>query len=130
MPSTAAGHEIRQMIEGKLAEAGQEEFQNVQVILSGGTTGAAFVLRDEEGEFLTVKAEVKEPPEAIAAESAHEGEEMEECRPSWKRRWSRTLSHDSSWIARKPNSGNWGGTNCWCLAEYDQMLMRKDLDIE
>ena len=44
---------------------------------SGGTTGAAFILQDEEGEFLTVKEEAKEPPEAIAPESPHEGEEME-----------------------------------------------------
>ena len=79
VPTTAAGDEIRQMIEGKLAEDGREPL-NVQVMFSGGTTGAAFVLQDEEGEFLTVQEEHEEPPETIASEPPHEGEETEALR--------------------------------------------------
>ena len=63
VPTMAAGAEIRQMVEGKLVDAGREP-RNVQVVLGGGTPRAAFVLQDEDGEFLTVEEEaVEEPPD-------------------------------------------------------------------
>ena len=76
VPTTAAGDKNQQMIEGKLSEDGRGP-QNIQDILSGGMTAAAFVLQDEEGEIVTVEEGVQEPPEAIAPEFPREGEEME-----------------------------------------------------
>ena len=61
VPTTAAGDEVRQMIEGKLAEEGREP-RNVQVIL-GTTPLDAFVLQDADGTFLTVETEEEAPSE-------------------------------------------------------------------
>ena len=55
VPTTAAGDEIRQMVEGKLVDKGREP-RNAQVVLRGATPQSAFALQDEEGEFLIVEA--------------------------------------------------------------------------
>ena len=55
VPTGASADEIRQMIDGKLSEAGLE-VPNVQVILPTSEPGCEFSLEDEEGKFLTVPA--------------------------------------------------------------------------
>ena len=130
LPTTAAGDEIRQMVEGKLADAGREP-RNVLVRLGSGAPGFAFVLQDEEGEFLTVEEEVEEePPEPAISEHQHEAEEIQTLRAELEAvqventELRYQLDHEKARFR-----GLWQ-TNCQCLAEYDEMLAQKDMEIE
>ena len=73
VPTTAAGEDIRQMVEGKITETGHEP-RNVQVQLAGSTPDCAFSLLDDEGEFLVVEAEqrVDETPDLTDSEPDEE----------------------------------------------------------
>ena len=72
IPTTAAGDEVRQMVEGKFGKQGREP-QNVQVVL-GATPRDSFSLRDAEGTFLTVDAEEEAPAEDAQESSNSESE--------------------------------------------------------
>ena len=129
LPTTAVGDEIQQMIEGKLLGDGRELW-NMQVIFDVGTPGVAFVLQDEEAEFLTVEEEVEEPLEPSVTGSQHEGEEMETLQQEVEavRIESKELQQQLS--REKDRFRELWRTNCRCLAEYDNMLVKKDTEIE
>ena len=82
IPTTAAGDEVRQMVEGKLGEQGREP-RNVQVVL-GAMPRDSFSLRDAEGTFLTVDAEeearAEDAPEPSNSESEGSGGELDGLR--------------------------------------------------
>ena len=61
LPTTAASEEVRQMVEGKLADLGQQPL-NVQVIL-GTTPPDVFQVQDANEIFLREEAEVEKVEE-------------------------------------------------------------------
>ena len=65
------------MVEGKLSDEGQDPC-NIQVVFAEYSSEAAFVLCDEEGEFLTVpvaECTTEVTPEVVVRESEHSSEE-------------------------------------------------------
>lgn len=129
VPTTAAGDEIWQMVEGKLTEPGREP-QNVQVMLSSGTPKAVFSLQDEEGEFLTITEEgEEEPPEPVTSEPRREGEKMETLPAELEAVRVENTELQQQLDREKTRFRELWRTNCRCLAEYDDMLMQKDLEI-
>ena len=58
VPTAASADELRQMIDGKLAEDGKDT-PNVQVVLPSAEPNSEFYLQDEEGTFLTVPVELE-----------------------------------------------------------------------
>ena len=130
VPTTASSDKIRQMIDGKLHELGHE-LRNIQVLLSEADPTEAFVLLDDEGEFLTVEAE-EGPPEAPQVEGGArpEQEEVDALRMELEglraenARLQDELSHQKTRY-----KGLWR-TNCQCLAEYDHIIADRDAEIE
>ena len=55
-PTSASTSEVRQMIDGKLADLLQQEATNVQVIVQGKSDGAAMFLVNENGIIMTINA--------------------------------------------------------------------------
>ena len=132
VPTTAAGDEVRTMVEGKMAELGREP-KNVQVVL-GATPLDAFSLLDADGPFLTVEAEEEAPeeerPELSDAESeSSEGElqglkeELEAVRAE-NEGLRQQLDH------KKMRVHELWRTNCQCLAEYDQLIGQQEAEIK
>ena len=127
VPTTATGDDIRQMVEGKLAEAGREP-RNVQVVLGSGTPRSAFVLQDESGEFLTIEEEAaEEPPDPEHQDGGEEEGTLQaelEAAKVENTELRRQLDHEKTRLREL-----WR-TNCQCLAEYDEILAQKDTEIE
>lgn len=139
LPTAASAEELRQIIDGQLAEEGRET-QNIQVVLSGADPSAEFSLEDEGGRFLTVpqreeEEEVHEEPQGPGEEEEGQGlgdlrQELEalaeenEALKAEVRGLERKLSEE------KARFRNLWRTNCQCLAEYDEVIVAKDSEIE
>ena len=125
MPTTAAGDKIRQMVEGKLAEAGREP-RNVQVLLDSSTPRAAFTLQDEEEEFLTVEEEIEEePPELPTSEPQHEGGELETLQAELEAVQGENAELRQQLEQQKTRFRELWRTNCQCLASTMRCLRRR-----
>ena len=137
VPTTASPDEIRQMIDGKLTEAGREVL-NVQVVLVSAQPTCEFSLEDEGGKFLTVPAAEPGAPEDPTPSEPREGEggeeELREEIEALKRE-NQTLHDHMSTLENKLEEEKvrfrdlWR-TNCRCLAEYDALISAKDTEIK
>ncbi len=129
VPTTAAGDEVRQMVEGKLTDQGREP-RNVQVVL-GTTPLDAFVLQDADGTFLTVDAE--EAPDEESQESDLESEDPDGDVRALRTELE-TMRAENEGLRRQVDKEKsrvrelWR-TNCECLADYDQLIAQQEAEI-
>ena len=126
VPTAASTDELRQMIDGKLAEEGKET-RNVQVVLEGADPTAEFSLVDAEGRFLVVPAE--EATHGGTSDLSEHGEEGEQEVDTLRRELealaeeNQALKVEVSALEHKLHDEkarfreSWR-TNCQCLAEY------------
>ena len=129
VPTTAAGEDIRQMVEGKITETGHEP-RNVQVKLAGPTPDCAFSLLDDEGEFLVVEAKqrVDESPDLTDSEPDEE-RDAEALRAEVETvRAENTELHEQVQREKTRFKELWR-TNCECLSEFDEVVTQKDAEI-
>lgn len=132
VPATAAGDEVRTMVEGKMAELGREP-QNVQVVL-GATPLDAFSLLDADGPFLTVEAEEEAPeeerPELSDAESERSEGELQGLREELEAVRAENEGLREQLDHEKMRVREVWRTNCQCLAEYDQLIGQQEAEIK
>ena len=122
LPATASGDKLCQMIDRKLTEGGKDT-RIMQVILAGGSSSEVF-LEDVEGRSLAVQAtgegSQREPSEPSEQDLTVENNALKvEVSELGKRLCDEKSRFRDMWH-----------TNCQCLAEYDQIIMTKDVAIE
>ena len=79
LPTTAPLADLRQIVEGRLAEGGHEP-TNVEVLVAQSELGSTITLRDEGGVFLEVPPEEQDSrPDERGSPSEREGREFEEA---------------------------------------------------
>ena len=130
VPTTAAGEDIRQMVEGKITETGHEP-RNVQVQLDGSTPDCAFSLLDDEGEFLVVEAEqrVDETPDLTDSEPDEE-RDTEALRAEVEAVRAENTELQEQVQCEKTRFKELWRTNCECLTEFDEVVAQKDAEIK
>ena len=137
VPTGASADELRQMIDGKLAEGGRD-VMNVQVVL-GPEPNSEFALEDEEGQFLAVpEAELEDPDDTPPSEGEHprEGEEehpgreIESLREEKQSLRDQVSALQQKLEDEKTRFRDLWRTNCRCLTEYDALVSPKDGEIE
>ena len=143
VPTEAATDEIRQMIEGKLAES-EREPRNVQVVVIGESSEeASLALCDENGEFLQAEPEEQDdgPPALIPGsdpeEEEEERDEIEYLRAALQAATteneslkSQVNSLDDVVKKEKARAKEMWRANCEYLAEHDELIAAKDAEIE
>ena len=140
MAITASGDELRQTIDGKLTGDGRET-QNIQVVLTGGPS-SEFFLYDVDGRFFTVQATVEgtqsesfEPSEQDPNEESQLEADTLRMELEALTRENQALKAEVSVLEQKLSDEKsrfremWR-TNCQCLAECDEEITNKDVDIE
>lgn len=136
LPMTASADELRQMIDGQLAET-EREAQDIQVALDSADPGAAFSLEDEGEIFLTVAAvedpvepESEEYPELEAEtggeDLCHKVESLTTKNQALK---SEVSSLEKRLCEAKARFREMWRNNCECLAEYDEIIAQKYVKI-
>ena len=104
------------------------------MVLRDATPRSAFILQDEEGEFLIVEAEeetVEEPAAESPEPDPHEdGGEVETLRIELEEARVKNLELRQQVERQKTRLKELWRTNCQCLAEYDEVLTQKDAEIE
>ena len=133
VPTGASADEIRQMIDGKLSEAGRNAM-NIQVVLVTAHPDSKFSLEDEEGKFLTVQAGDVEDDDSPQSEYSESGDDTNVELDSLKEE-NRALHDQVSHLETKLEDEKTRFRELWrtnrrCLAEYDALISAKDKKIE
>lgn len=127
--------ELRQMIDGKLSEAGREVL-NVQVVLTSAQPTCEFSLEDEEGKFLTIPAAEPETgddhprSEHSESEESSSKQEIDALKEENQTLHDRVSHLESKLEEEKRRFRELWRTNCLRLAEYDAVISDKDSEIE
>ena len=132
VPTGASTNEIRQMIDGKLTEAGRD-VMNVQEVLVSAQPSCEFHLEDADGKFLTVpEAQPGDDNDHTPSEHPETGEgDTKEALEVLKGENQALLDRLESQLEdEKVRFRELWRTNCQCLAEYDAMVTAKDKEIE
>ena len=123
---SAATEEVRQMVEGKLAEQGREPL-NVQVVLKT-TPRDAFSFQDAERTFLTVEAEednmvVDDPQSLHRSDAAGSGEEIQSLKQELESVKAENVDVHQQLDHERMRRRELWRVNCQSLAEYDKLLV-------
>lgn len=125
VPADAAGEEVRQMIDEKLIEMGQEPC-NVQVIL-GETSRDEFRLQDMSGIILMVEVEDTADEQSSEKEDGDKASMLAEMQALCEELESVKLQNatlkDQLEVEKQKMRDLWR-TNCQCLSEYDELMTR------
>ena len=140
MAVTASGDELRQMIDGKLTGEGKET-RNIQVVLAEDPS-SEFFLEDVDGRFLTVPATIEGTQAELSEPSEHDPGEESLLEVDTLRRELEALTRENQALKaevselekrlcnEKSRFCDVWRTNCQCLAECDEEITAKNVEIE